>query len=365
MSGEDFNLENEYGGLLDLIEKNISEIDDGSVMHYGVKGMHWGIRKERDSSPREPLKSLGPDSVSRKTKNGETITLQKVQPSKFQNFMGRHSKGFREGFANHAAINIVNSSGKKVGDAFVEKKNKDELYLEWLTIDKSERGKGYASAVMKAGRDFGKQAGFKKMTLEVPGNSPDARHIYEKLGFKKTGEVDNGNNDPVWGGLTKMEYNFDEVHHSAEVVHYGVKGMHWGVRKNTPTNPNYNRSQRDADRKKFGQGGVKRINRRLNKGHGIAKARKKEARFRKNRREAISTAVLGIKYRHQVKAGLQIAGTLASLAAGIAVQHVAVKAETKRGQAFAANTMGLPRQASTGPSYSKKNRSGVYNITSV
>jgi ribosomal protein S18 acetylase RimI-like enzyme len=230
MTPDDFNLEDEYGGLLDLLEEYIAEAEP-TVEHFGVKGMKWGVRKDRPAA--EPLKSLGPDSVSRKTKTGETITLQKVQASKFQEFLGRHSKGFREEYSKQASLNILDSSGKKVGDAMVQKRSKDELYLEWLGIKKSERGKGYASAVMKAGRDFGKQEGFKKMVLEVPGNSPDARHIYENLGFKYVGEVDGGHKDPIWGGLSKMEYDFDEVKHG-ELTHYGVKGMRWGHRKARP-----------------------------------------------------------------------------------------------------------------------------------
>lgn len=45
--------------------------------------------------------------------------------------------------------------------------------------------------------------GCKQVTLEVPGVSPNARHIYEKLGFKSTGEVI-GDDDDICGGLTKM-----------------------------------------------------------------------------------------------------------------------------------------------------------------
>jgi ribosomal protein S18 acetylase RimI-like enzyme len=45
------------------------------------------------------------------------------------------------------------------------------------------------------------------VTLEVPGNSPDARHIYTKLGFKvvKEATAKEIKNDPVWGGLTDMK----------------------------------------------------------------------------------------------------------------------------------------------------------------
>src|SRR5687768_15745564 len=163
----DFNLEAEYGDLLDLIESNIAEMSEG-LKHYGVKGMKWGVRKS-DKPTREPLKSLGPDTVSRKTASGETITLQKVPPTKVAELTGRMSKKYREWYSKNASLDILDGSGKKVGDAYVTKRNKDELYLNWLGIDKSARGKGYATAVMQAGRDFGKQEGFKKMTLEVPG----------------------------------------------------------------------------------------------------------------------------------------------------------------------------------------------------
>ena len=49
-----------------------------------------------------------------------------------------------------------------------------------------------------------RQQGLKYFTLEVPTNSPNARHIYEKLGFEDTGEPMLGDSDDVWGGLTKM-----------------------------------------------------------------------------------------------------------------------------------------------------------------
>lgn len=56
---------------------------------------------------------------------------------------------------------------------------------------------------MKAVAKYAKSTGCKQVTLEVPGISPNARHIYEKIGFKPTGET-LGERGDMWDGLTKM-----------------------------------------------------------------------------------------------------------------------------------------------------------------
>lgn len=78
------------------------------------------------------------------------------------------------------------------------------MYINWISVSDKERGKGYASSALNTIIDDAKRMGHKKIKLEVPGNSPDARHIYEKAGFKDTGEK-LGDDDDIWGGLTKME----------------------------------------------------------------------------------------------------------------------------------------------------------------
>ena len=75
------------------------------------------------------------------------------------------------------------------------------------------------------------------------------------------------------------------------LIHYGVKGMKWGVRKD---NPNYSAEQRKRDKSVYGRGGVRRINRSMNKGHSISSARSREAsRIYRTRRTAVAAGKVG------------------------------------------------------------------------
>ena len=69
------------------------------------------------------------------------------------------------------------------------------------------------------------------------------------------------------------------------LAHYGVKGMKWGQRKRelSKPNPNYSADQRKRDKQVYGRGGVRRVNKNLNKGDSISTARGSE----KTRRDRV------------------------------------------------------------------------------
>jgi hypothetical protein len=138
--------------------------------------------------------------------------------------------------------------------------------------------------------------------------------------------------------------------------------MHWGVRKSTPTNANYSVGQRQYDKKNYGHRGVKRINRRMNKGASLEVARKQEGA---RRRTVRTVATLGVLFAPEIAKGAQAANHALKMSSGVLAQHIAVKAETKRGQAAAAATMGLPSKPTNGPTFAKKSRGGVHKITTI
>lgn len=97
----------------------------------------------------------------------------------------------------------IKIGNKRIGDLELYQETPDSVNVVWLGVDSKRRGNGYATATLMAAAHECKERGYKTMTLEVPGDSPDARHIYEKLGFVAGKQV--SDDDDVWGGLTSMK----------------------------------------------------------------------------------------------------------------------------------------------------------------
>lgn len=191
------------------------------LYHHGIKGQKWGVRRfqntdgsltpagekrygdgEGAAKPKQETKTYKSiDGTKVYSKHGMEVSLQKQPTPLIAKAIGKLSKKSRERQEKSDFMD-VKVGGKTVGDLQLYRENKKSINVVWVSINEGHEGQGYGKAVMQAVVDHAKKQGLEKVTLEVPGISPNARHIYESLGFEAT-EVLSEND--VWGGLTAME----------------------------------------------------------------------------------------------------------------------------------------------------------------
>ena len=182
------------------------------IKHHGVKGMKWGVRRyqNKDGSLTAEGRKKYVDTIGDTktyTKNGVEVTLRKQPVSIIAKTLSKVSPSIRDNIERADFIDIK-VEGKKVGDLQLYKESPKSLNVVWLGIESEHGGQGYGQAVMRAVVDHAKKQNLDTVTLEVPGISPNARHIYESLGFKSKGLITD--EDDNWGGLTAMELNLRE-----------------------------------------------------------------------------------------------------------------------------------------------------------
>ncbi len=194
------------------------------LKHYGIKGQKWGIRRfqNKDGSLTESGKQRYQATV--KTSKGEEIHIIQNKKTAVAKFLEKHFPKIKEMQDKSLDASITDSSGNKIGYLSLYDEGKNSLNVNWISINEKSRGKGYATAAMNGVVNYAKDNGYKQITLEVPEISPDAKHIYEKIGFKSVGQI---TDDDIWEGLTAMKMDL----YDDELRHFGILGMKWGVRR--------------------------------------------------------------------------------------------------------------------------------------
>ena len=190
------------------------------LCHHGIKGQKWGVRRfqNKDGSltpagekrygdggsvaPKQEVKKYSSiDGTKVYSKHGVEVALQKQPTSLIAKVVGKLSKKSRE-YQEKSDFMDVKVGGKTVGDLQLYREDKKSINVVWVSINEGHEGQGYGKAVMQAVVDHAKKQGLDRVTLEVPGVSPNARHIYESLGFEATKVL---SEQDAWGGLTAME----------------------------------------------------------------------------------------------------------------------------------------------------------------
>ena len=143
------------------------------------------------------LRSKAPDIIDL----GDNIVLKKADFGVIAKLF-RLIKYFRKQ-QDRGVIYEAFMGNNNIGFIQIHEESKEEINIPWLFVDHKYRGRGIATKMMRQMIKYSAESGYTRITLEVPGNSPDAYHIYEKLGFKITGK--STDKDNIWGGLTYME----------------------------------------------------------------------------------------------------------------------------------------------------------------
>lgn len=188
-------------------------IVNNKLQHHGVKGQKWGVRRyqNKDGSLTPEGRKKYSDSIADTkvyTKKGVEVTLRKQQTTLISETIQKLSPSAREN-ANRSDFVDITVGGKRVGDLQLYRENPKSINVVWVSVNSKHEGNGYATTVMKAVVDHAKKQNLDTVTLEVPGISPNARHIYESIGFKAKGKI--SDDDDSWGGLTAMELNLKEL----------------------------------------------------------------------------------------------------------------------------------------------------------
>jgi len=83
---------------------------------------------------------------------------------------------------------MAETDGENVGCAFVVERNEGTAELRMLMVEPGSRRQGVGTRLVEQCIGFARDAGYRKLMLQVEGVLTDARRLFEKAGFRMTGK---------------------------------------------------------------------------------------------------------------------------------------------------------------------------------
>jgi len=92
--------------------------------------------------------------------------------------------------------------GRDVRGILADETEAGELYLDSLCVRPAFRGRGIATALLRAGIERARELGLPRAGLLVDQGNPSAERLYRRIGFRHAG-------DSAWGGHPMRHLVFD------------------------------------------------------------------------------------------------------------------------------------------------------------
>jgi hypothetical protein len=189
---------------------------DDFFAHYGVKGMHWGKRKAKQTP------------AQKKTTKAD---------KKFESVNARYGKTFeiagaaRQSFKSSGDLKRINDKySAKLTNSFSQNRQVKKAY-------EAETQRAFLDHLKKAAdKQDPNPSGTRKYTISVPPKRPDrwivttttVKHADNVVEF----EITRDKNGLIIDITPVQPLQQSSISAEDFLAHYGVKGMHWGKRKN-------------------------------------------------------------------------------------------------------------------------------------
>ncbi len=150
---------------------------------------YTGIRPFDMGRDLRPVAEVIADAFAEELDAGGKAALREMRVMSYMGgmfgFFNRNEVDFHKVFGGFVWV----EEGRVIGNVTVQKA--DSYGNRWqianVAVDRAFRGRGIARKLVKSALDYAREMGGRWMVLQVRGNNPVARGLYERMGFEEIG----------------------------------------------------------------------------------------------------------------------------------------------------------------------------------